>query len=1030
MKRKRLTLAFLFAITSSFVLSQLPLNFYKITNDEGLSQASVNVIYKDTEGYLWIGTDDGLNRYDGKNVNRFYYQFDNSNTLAANEIYGICEDNLNRIWICHFNGGVSIFDKSKNSFFRLENKTSSKNKLSTSRVYGIAKDKAGNIWVRTVEGISKIDPATFTINNYNSSALADLNLVNIDIVDFQDFIWFGSSAKGLLRVTKAGKHIPFEPGFIEKFGKYVTGIYRESPETLLFCSEKGLFRIERKNRDFEFETILEDPNSFRTANKLFRQKNSPYVWVATERGILIVDLTQRKIIKQIISENIKDNLLSNNVNYVFQDDEENIIIGTGRGVNIASPSTSIFNNFENFFRKIPHFGHPIYAIYELKNQQLLIGTRESGAYIFHPDRLQIVPIKFPYSPTSELKIYHFTSLNDNNFLVCSNKGIWQLKVDNDRVSVTRSDRFPELKQLNDIAITDVVIANDSIAYIAGFTDGFFKWNFRKGFIKQYKKDNLKRREGPVDDQVQKLVFDREKNIILCTKEGFSIYFPSSDTFFNKAKGFKYPYDLPAKNIKDAWDDGVNIWIATYGAGVQKFNRKTKTFSTVAGLPNNSVYAVLPDDRGNLWMPTNKGLAVHSLRDTTKITFTTGDGLPDNEFNGFATYKSSSGNLYFSTLNGIVQTSPERLVVNPIPPKIVLTSLVATKEGDDTTYNTFNASQINLPPGFNSLLFEFAALSYAAPGKNEYKIQLENYDKEWVDLKYSNRRRYNNLAPGNYTLKISGSNNSGVWSKKDYVLKIYIKPFWYQTIWFKVLVLVVIAAVIFMVIRNYLSQRLREQKRIFEKQLAIQEERQRISAEIHDDIGAGLMGVRLLTEMVSKKASNAEVFGEVKKIHTSIGELSSKMREVIWSLSVENDSLESLLYYLQKQATLLFENSGINFHSELPETIPDVNISGEKRRQIYLSVKEALHNTIKHAAGSDVVLSFTVTEQQLFIEIVDDGIGLVSVEGVHNKYGMQNMKSRMEKVGGRFQLSTGNGTKVQFIIPLLTIHENNNHSRRQ
>ncbi|TDH17909.1 hypothetical protein EXU57_24610 [Segetibacter sp. 3557_3] len=916
----------IFTAFSDSVFAQFPpLNFYKITNDEGLSQATVNVVFKDKVGFLWVGTDDGLNRFDGKKIKRYYHQYNDSNTLAANEVYGICEDDYNRIWIAHFNAGISIYDKNTNSFIRLENRFTARNRLASSRVYGVYKDKQGMIWARTVFGISKISPANFSIENYNDPRFADLNTVNIDIIDFAEHVWFGSKAKGLLRITKDGKTAPIGIWDNSKHGTSVTGIIQETARSLLFTSEKGLFRLRKQDAHIGIEPIAKDSVLFRSANKLFKQKNTPFVWIATEKGILVIDITQKTLVKHVKSESIKDNLISNLVNCLLQDDEQNIIIGTSRGINIASPYTSIFNNYENILRKINHFGHPVYAIHELPDGQLLLGTKSGGAYIFNPDSLKVVPIRIPYSPASEIKVYHFTPFINNDLVVCTSKGLWLLDLVNRRASAHRPAKFPELKQLENVSITNLTIADDSLAYIAGFTDGFFKWNYRRGTIKQYRRNEHLQWEGPVDNQVQKIAFSRNKHeIIVCTKFGFSLFYPAQDSFVNFRPGKRYPQELPARNIKDAWDDGENIWIATFGAGIQRLNKRTGLFSgltTREGLPNNSVYAIIPDSKGYLWIPTNHGLALLNIQKSAVTTFTTGDGLPDNEFNGYASYKSPTGNLYFSTLNGIVQTRPEMLTSNSIRPKVVLTDLVASNsEQKDSVVNIYAASEIIIPAGFNSLFFEFASLSFAAPAKNQYRIMIENFDKDWIDLGNNNFRRYSNLPPGNYVLKLMGSNNSGRWSEQPLLLKIYVSPFWYQTRLFRTLLILSLSTLIFIAVRNYYIERLKEQKRSYEKQLAVQEERQRIGSEIHDDIGAGLMGVRLLTEMIGKRTSDGELNEEIKKIHSSISELSTKMREVIWSLNINNDTFESLLNYIQKQALQLFENSSINLITKLPAVI--------------------------------------------------------------------------------------------------------------
>jgi hypothetical protein len=342
----------------------------------------------------------------------------------------------------------------------------------------------------------------------------------------------------------------------------------------------------------------------------------------------------------------------------------------------------------------------VYAIHELQNGDLLIGTKNGGAWYFNRSSFKASSISIPYSPVADIKVYHFTPINEKTFLMCSSKGIWELQIDGKQTLVQRPKKYHELKQFAGTPVTDLLFANDSIAYIAGFTDGFFRWNYKRGTLKQYKKDENAGHKGPVSDELLNIVPAKDENVVICTKYGFSIYYPGPDSFLNVLPGKKYPNELPARNIKDAYDDGTNIWLATFGGGVQKYNKRTRLFSgyTVReGLPNNSVYAVVPDDKGNIWVPTNNGLAVLHVQTGGIKIFTTDDGLPDNEFNAYASYRAGSGSIFFSTLNGIVNTKPELIIDNPYPPKIALTYLQAYGKEKDSVFNIYNTSELQYLP---------------------------------------------------------------------------------------------------------------------------------------------------------------------------------------------------------------------------------------------------------------------------------------------------------------------------------------------
>ena len=275
-----------------------------------------------------------------------------------------------------------------------------------------------------------------------------------------------------------------------------------------------------------------------------------------------------------------------------------------------------------------------------------------------------------------------------------------------------------------------------------------------------------------------------------------------------------------------------------------------------------------------------------------------------------------------------------------------------------------------------------------------------------------------LEPGAYDFEIVATDENRKPISEPARYHFEIMPPWYQHWAFKTLAVLLAIASVGGGIRLYYQSRLRQQRRAYERQLDIQAERHRISAEIHDDIGAGLLAMRLLTEMTRNKLPEGEASREVGKIHASITELSHKMREVIWSLNTDNDRLENLLFYIRRQAVSLFENSAITLKVEFPKhDIPPVIIHGQKRRHIYLAVKEALHNCLKHSEARNCLLRMYIQGSLLYISVTDDGKGFAALQKEDTGNGLPSMKKRMQQIEGVLEVETKEKTVVQFIIPL-------------
>jgi signal transduction histidine kinase/ligand-binding sensor domain-containing protein len=321
---------------------------------------------------------------------------------------------------------------------------------------------------------------------------------------------------------------------------------------------------------------------------------------------------------------------------------------------------------------------------------------------------------------------------------------------------------------------------------------------------------------------------------------------------------------------------------------------------------------------------------------------------------------------------------------------------------------------------NHLQFHVSTPFYSPHSKIIYQYRIKNAaDSSW-QTGAPGQSVFNVVAlePGDYTFEIVAIDRSKKIISLPAIYQFEITPPWQQSWTFRIAAVITVIAISVYFVQDYYKSRLRRQRIDYEKKLAIQAERQRISSEIHDDIGAGLSAIRLLTEITKNKLPESEAQNEVSKIHASISELTQKMREVIWSLNTENDRLENLLFYIQRQAIKLFENSPIQLKISFPrQDIPPIVINGEKRRHIYLSVKEALHNCLKHSEAQICYLTIRIEESALQIIVADNGKGFVPQGKVEIGNGLAGMKRRMQQVKGLFEVQLKEGTQVKFIIPL-------------
>ncbi|HEY0040211.1 MAG TPA: triple tyrosine motif-containing protein, partial [Flavisolibacter sp.] len=476
-----------------------------------------------------------------------------------------------------------------------------------------------------------------------------------------------------------------------------------------------------------------------------------------------------------------------------------------------------------------------------------------------------------------------------------------------------------------------------------------------------------------------------------------------------------------------------VWMASE-SGLIVFNTQTKKsqlYDAGNGLSNSYVYSILPENDTTLWVSTNKGInkvlvhhTANGLAGNLAFTpYTQVDGLQSNEFNTGAFYKSKEGELFFGGVNGINWFTGAHVITNHHKPSVVLTDLRINEKGyaAETAISYLNA--ITLPYDQNTIHLRFASLEFTNANANLYAYQLEGVDKEWIHNASLNEARYANLPPGNYRFKAVGTNSDGVWNETPLEFSIVITPPYWQTLWFKLLVLLTVIFVSGFVLRFYIRTRIRNKLRELEKQQAVNEERLRISRDMHDELGMGLTKIALLSEVTKQHfTKQTNDVAPLQEITATSRHLTEKMGEIIWTLNPKNDTLDNLGAYLKEHLSELSEMASLDLITVYPDQIPNVKVTNRQRQQILLVTKEGFHNIIRHANAKHVVFSMEVGED-VFFTLEDDGIGFEETpvfESPNGKgNGLHNMAWRMKQIGGSLKIHKrkGGGTVLQYRFAL-------------
>lgn len=474
-----------------------------------------------------------------------------------------------------------------------------------------------------------------------------------------------------------------------------------------------------------------------------------------------------------------------------------------------------------------------------------------------------------------------------------------------------------------------------------------------------------------------------------------------------------------------YDLGKKLLLTNYN-GLFEIDKSDYSHKQIIDKENKllqQIYGVLVDKNGYYWLSTNNGLYSYDPKTNHAHQFKNKDGLQGQEFNTMSYFENSNGEFMFGGENGINIFDPLKVKLSDKQAPIDFYNYKINDE-DSQEFGVANyVDEVVLDYDNNTISFEFVGIDFEDPNSVNLKYFMKGKDKHWVELDENKGfARYSNLPPGNYTFNMLASNADEVWADQPKQVKIKVLPPWWKTWWFRLLALLSISSMVYLVFIFYYKRKihekdlqLREQNLIISKQQALEAERTRIASEMHDDLGGALTTIRFLSQKILRNIKNEANRSSINKIVRNSQELVTNMSEIIWAMNAGYDTLDSLLAYTRRYAFEYLGEHNLELKFSTKGKIEKHKLSGEKRRNIYLVIKEALHNVVKHADASVVKITFEVNDH-LHIYIKDNGKEFPNEKNLLGN-GIKNMKNRIEKLNGEIQFTSKNGTIIVITIPL-------------
>ncbi len=989
--------------------------------DEGLPDNLVQAIAQTTDGFLWVGTRGGLARFDGKEF--VAYNAQNTPALKNSAITALCAGSDGALWVGTDGGGLIRLKDGVFSQFSVTNG------LAGDEIQVIYESRDGSLWIGTDRGMSRLRNGICKTYTTHDGLLSDA----------------------------------------------VRSIYEDRSGNLWIATVKGLNRLQANGVMEAFVMPNGLPND---SVRVICQDRGGRIWVGSNDGLLWYNWYWGN---NFYAYNSKYGLSDTFVSAICEDRNDNLWVGTYSGLNRFHDG--------RFYNQPDNDGEPFDKI------NALFVDREGDVWVGSKEGLACLTAQKFFTYTKQQGLTHnnvMSVLQDprNNLWI----GTWGGGLDEMQgEKITAYTSAPTNGLSQDLILSLCEGRDGSLWSGADFDGGLTR--FKDGHITRYTW-----RDGLADSGLRVLHEDAEGNLwigsdhgVNCLQDGKVVtnrvttaladdsirdicQDKSGALWFATQNGLVHWQDeqlatfTTADGLSDNAitalypDDENTLWIGTGGGGLNRYqNGRFTAYTTRQGLFSDEISGMV-GDRDWLWMSCSRGIFRVRKSDLdafdrgkietiASLVYGKNDGMESLQCNSRgkpSIWKSGDGRLWFATSKGLVTVDPKAIETDPEPPTVFIKTVAAGQKiiadgrmelSGAVSVLARRDSPLRIPEGRGELKFEYSALGFSDPEKEHFKYRLEGVDPGWVDAGEQRVAYYNNLPPGNYFFQVKACNRDGVWNEAGAGISVILLPHYWQTLWFQSLGGLMAFSGICGAAFYTTRRRMQRKFALLEQQQAVDKERIRIARDMHDQLGAGLTQIGLLGEFARRDADrNGDTKIHVQKICDTARDLAQTLDEIVWMVNPRNDTLNKLGHYLAAYAEGFLDATPIRCRLDIPPGLPSLHLSAECRHNLFLTVKEALNNIVKHSRATEarlgmqfkVDLKIPVTAHPLVsirevesgsrwleIEIEDNGIGFAADAAGGDRNGLKNMSERIREIGGIFELSSrpGKGTRIGIRAPV-------------
>jgi signal transduction histidine kinase/ligand-binding sensor domain-containing protein len=980
------------------VWGSLPFTFRFWLREQGLPQNSVRALAQTRDGYLWIGSDDGIARFDGVR----FLSYGSREGLRNARVRVLFEDSGGVLWIGTAGGGLA---SRRNGRFET---LTIKDGLPADSITALAEDASGRLWVGTESGLAVLENGHPMLLD----GVAELKGRPVTTLyrDRHKTMWVGATGAGVFQ---------FVGGKLKRLADPSVEALLQDPHCLL--EDRG-GRLWIGAGDYE--VLCLEKKEWRQY-KMPRHLARPYVSALVEQpdGTVwagsvsegLVDFRGGKLEVVNASSGLSDNFVES----MLVDSEGNLWVGTGAGLNrIRRSNLSVYGQGNGL-----DYG-PVQGLAETAPG--LIWAAQSGAGLFCWQGRGFSGLAPAGSSRGYQDVNALMASRDGSCWAAGQGGVWHL---------TNSNGIAQ--EVDPVLLTGLNVSSLAEDHQGGTWAGTHEGEVWRRHDRTWTvQTNLSQSHA-----ITAILIDAEGAVWIGSEGGGLLRFKDGKgTHFGAGQG------LLSDLIRCLYLDAQGtVWIGTAGGGLSRWrDGATASFTTREGLPDNTISQILEDDSGRLWLGSNRGiacvrkpeleeLAAGKLTTVYPQVYGRAEGMASEECTGGffpAGLKTKSGMLWFSTLKGIVVADPHPQGAEAPAPVVLLEEVLVDglpEQGKSlaagsapATQNGPEAAELRIAPGRHSLEFRYTGLNFTAPDRVRFRYRLEKWDPDWVEAKTSRTASYGYVPPGDYRFRVIACNSDGRWSEEGASLGVVVLPHFWQAPWFLTLGAFGLLALVGGAGRLVGKRKHQRRLQHLEEERALERERARIAQDLHDDLGSSLTRISLLSDLTRADKDNpALVETHANKISQSAGQTVRALEEIVWALRPGSDSLQSLVEYIAHFANEMFEGDIARCRLDLPPDLPSRPLPPEMRHNIFLVVKEALTNALKHASAKEVRVQAKASDSWLEIIVQDDGKGFETQSGPtkSKRNGLGNMRRRAEAMGGSLLVEShsGKGTIVRLRV---------------